>query len=149
MPYVGLVSQHPLHVGGVENRLSAYTAISRAFAWLRSVQIILDWYHLEKWCKEQLSLALKGRVIRNALLEQLRPCLWHGCVDRAIALFRLLSQIKSRTRKRLISVPQANCTGCIFGRYPNLIYWSHLYTCLLGEGSFFQRSRLTLFIYSP
>ena len=33
-------------------------------------------------------MALKGRVIRNSLLEQLLPCLWHGCVDRAIALLQ-------------------------------------------------------------
>jgi len=30
----------------------------------------------------------KGRMIRNTLLEQLLPCLWHGCVDRVIALLQ-------------------------------------------------------------
>lgn len=65
-----------------------YAAILSAFSWFSPLQIILDWYHLEKRCKEQLSLALKGRVIRNSLLEQLLPCLWHGCVDRAIALLQ-------------------------------------------------------------
>jgi len=44
-----------------------------------------------------LSLALKGREIRNALLEELLPCLWHGCVDRAIALLQSVepAQIKN------------------------------------------------------
>jgi hypothetical protein len=75
-----------------------YTAILSAFTWFSPLQIILDWYHLEKRCKEQLSMALKGRVIRNSLLEQLLPCLWHGCVDRAVVLLQTLepSTIKNQ-----------------------------------------------------
>ena len=33
-------------------------------------------------------MALNGRIPRNTLLEELLPCLWHGCVDRAIALLQ-------------------------------------------------------------
>ncbi len=40
-------------------------AILRAFSWWRNVQLILDWYHLDKKCKESLSLAMKGRDLRN------------------------------------------------------------------------------------
>ncbi len=72
----------------VDGYKSLYTAILSAFSWFSPLQIILDWYHLEKRCKEQLSMALKGRIIRNALLEQLLPCLWHGCVERAITLLQ-------------------------------------------------------------
>jgi hypothetical protein len=72
----------------VDGYKSLYPAILSAFSWFSPLQIVLDWYHLEKRCKEQLSTALKGRVIRNSLLEQLLPCLWHGCVDRAIALLQ-------------------------------------------------------------
>jgi hypothetical protein len=72
----------------VDGYKALYPAILSAFSWFSPLQIILDWYHLEKRCKEQLSMALKGRVIRNSLLEQLLPCLWHGCVDRAIALLQ-------------------------------------------------------------
>jgi hypothetical protein len=72
----------------VDGQRTLYTSILRTFVWLPAIQIILDWYHLEKRCKEQLSLALKGRVIRNALLKQLCPFLWHGCIDRAIALLQ-------------------------------------------------------------
>jgi hypothetical protein len=72
----------------VDGYKSLYPAILSAFSWFSPLQIILDWYHLEKRCKEQLSLALRGRVIRNSLLEQLLPCLWHGCVDRALALLQ-------------------------------------------------------------
>ena len=82
----------------VDGYKTLYTAILSAFSWLPSFQIILDWYHLEKRCKEQLSLALKGRTIRNALLAQLLPCLWYGCVDRAIALLQAVepTQIKDQ-----------------------------------------------------
>jgi len=81
----------------VDGQRTLYTAILGAFAWLKPIQVILDWYHLEKRCKEQLSLALKGRTIRNTLLEQLLPCLWHGCVDRAMALLQTIEpdQIKN------------------------------------------------------
>jgi hypothetical protein len=85
----------------VDGQRTLYTAILCAFAWFPSVQIILDWYHLEKRCKEQLSLALKGRVIRNTLVEQLRPCLWHGCVDRAIALLQTMESTKIKDQKAL------------------------------------------------
>lgn len=85
----------------VDGQRTLYAAIPGVFAWLSSVQIILDWYHLEKRCKEQLSLALKGRVIRNAVLEELRPCLWHGCVDRAIALLRAVEPTKIKDQKAL------------------------------------------------
>jgi len=33
---------------------------------------VLYWFHLEKKCKEQLSLAMKGRVVRNQMLDKLR-----------------------------------------------------------------------------
>lgn len=82
----------------VDGHRTLYTAILSAFSWFPSFQIILDWYHLEKRCKEQLSLALKGRTIRNTLLEQLLPCLWYGCVDRAMALLQAVepTQIKDQ-----------------------------------------------------
>jgi hypothetical protein len=65
-------------------------AIVRAFSWWGSLQLILDWYHLEKHCKEGLSLALNGRAVRNPLLEKLRPLLWHGLTDQAIQLLQQL-----------------------------------------------------------
>ncbi len=85
----------------VDGQRTLYTTILCAFAWLSSFQIILDWYHLEKRCKEQLSMALKGRVIRNTLLDELLPCLWHGCVDRAIALLQSVDSTKIKNQKAL------------------------------------------------
>ena len=85
----------------VDGQRTLYTTILAAFVWLNSFQIVLDWYHLEKRCKEQLSLALKGRVIRNALLDELLPFLWHGCVDGAIALLQSVDSAKIKDPKAL------------------------------------------------
>jgi len=61
-------------------------AIIKSFSWYKNLGIILDWYHLEKKCKEQLSMALKGSKIRNQVLKQLMPILWHGITDKGILL---------------------------------------------------------------
>ena len=62
------------------------TMILKCFAWYANIGIILDWYHLDKKCKEMLSMGMKGRDLRNAILERLLPLLWLGLTDRAIAL---------------------------------------------------------------
>jgi len=85
----------------VDGQRTLYTAILAAFPWLKALQIVLDWFHLEKRCKEELSRALKGREIRNGLLEELLPCLWHGCVDRAIARLRAVEPIHIKDEKAL------------------------------------------------
>ena len=45
--------------------------IRNCFKWYPHWGIILDWYHLVKKCKELLSLALRGRLIRNEILAGL------------------------------------------------------------------------------
>jgi len=85
----------------VDGYKTLYPAILAAFSWFAPLQIILDWYHLQKRCKEQLSLALKGRAMRNALLAQLLPCLWHGCVDRAIVLLQTLEPASIKNQDAL------------------------------------------------
>ena len=64
-------------------------------------KIILDWYHLEKKCKEQLSMALRGSKIRNEFLDELRPCLWFGNVRGAIKLLRTIDPKKVRDFDRI------------------------------------------------
>ena len=51
-------------------------------------KIILDWYHLEKKFKEELSRALRNREIRNEFFEEIRPFLWYGNVSGAIKLLK-------------------------------------------------------------
>ncbi len=60
--------------------------IFKCFAWYANIGIILDWYHLVKKCKELLSMGMKGRDLRNRVLDKLLPLLWLGLTDRAIAL---------------------------------------------------------------
>jgi len=73
-----------------DGQRSLDAAILRFFSWQANMGIVLDWYHLEKKCKELLSMAMKGRKVRNAFLEQLSPLLWHGMVDHAIEALRNL-----------------------------------------------------------
>ncbi|MCP4142997.1 MAG: hypothetical protein GY755_22360, partial [Chloroflexi bacterium] len=53
-------------------------SILKQFCWYGNMGIILDWYHLGKKCKEKLSLAMKGRVLRNETLRIIMPLLWYG-----------------------------------------------------------------------
>ncbi len=80
------------HNGLISDRIQFFTdghkmlndTILKCFSWYKNIGIILDWYHLEKKCKEQLSLALKGRFIRNEILDKLMPLLWYGLIDEAV-----------------------------------------------------------------
>jgi hypothetical protein len=86
-------------------------AIVRAFSWWGNRQLILDWYHLDEKCKESLSLAMKGRDLRNGVLEKLRPMLWHGLTDRAISFLRQLDPEtikREEARDQLIASLQRN-----------------------------------------
>lgn len=88
------------HNGLIGTRIQFFTdghktlneAILKIFIWYKNIGIILDWYHLEKKCKEQLSLALKGRFIRNDILDKLRPLLWYGSTDMAVAYLDEISK---------------------------------------------------------
>jgi len=74
--------------------------ISRMFGFA-NYKIILDWYHLEKKCKELLSMALKGREIRNDFLDELTPCLWFGNIDGAIRLLENISPKKVKNHDKI------------------------------------------------
>lgn len=85
-----------------DGQKTLHAAILNAFGWWGSLRLILDWYHLEKKCKEGLSLALNGRAARNATLEKLRPLLWHGLTDRTIQLLQALDpqQVKNEAARQ-------------------------------------------------
>ena len=65
-------------------------AIQKVFAFL-PFKLILDWYHLDKKCQQRLSMAMKGKQIRNSVLEKLLALLWIGKVDHAIDYLRSLN----------------------------------------------------------
>lgn len=105
----------------IGNRLQFFTdghttlneAIIKCFNWLKDIGIILDWYHLVKKCKEQLSMAMKGSKLRNETLKRLFPLLWQGLTDKAITLLEETddTQIKNKTAmKKLIEYLHRNKT---------------------------------------
>jgi len=85
----------------VDGQRSLQDDVLRVFAWQGTLQLILDWYHVVKKCKEKLSEAMNNRHARNdAVRHVLRP-LWHGDVDAAIAFLR---QIEPKHIKAAASI---------------------------------------------
>jgi hypothetical protein len=74
-----------------------YRKVLALFSWHKGLSLILDWYHLKKKCKSLLSMAMKGAEIRNTVLDNLTPLLWHGLVDQAVIYLKGLpeSEIKN------------------------------------------------------
>ena len=70
--------------------------------------IILDWYHLEKKCKEELSRAMKGREIRNKVLKRLTYLLWYGLVDHAIEALKNLDSDLIKNPEAIEKLPLAD-----------------------------------------
>jgi hypothetical protein len=76
-------------------------AILTFFAWHVSMELILDWYHLPKKCKEKLSSACRGRDIRNRHAKQLIRLLWYGLVDAAIIYLHEIPQSDIKSPKAI------------------------------------------------
>jgi len=75
--------------------------ILNTFSWNNNIGLILDWYHLQKKCKEKLSMAMNGRIIRNELLRDLMPLLWHGLTQGAIDLLKNTDASLIKNKKRM------------------------------------------------
>ena len=79
-------------------------AIRNIFGW-RPYRTILDWFHLRKKSAERLSMAMKGKELRNNTLKRILLLLWRGNVDGAVEYLRSLdpSTIKNSAEiKKLI-----------------------------------------------
>jgi hypothetical protein len=68
----------------VDGQKSLHTALAKVFSCFRHWQVILDWYHLAKKCSQLTSLALKGKTVRNEVLDHLLALLWDGRVESAL-----------------------------------------------------------------
>ena len=75
--------------------------ISSCFDWYPNWGIILDWFHLVKKCKELLSLAMSGRLVRNEILREVMPLLWHGLTPRAIELLKKIEVTRIKDEEKL------------------------------------------------
>lgn len=87
-------------------------AIVSFFLWHKNISLLLDWFHVVKKFKEDLSLACKGREIRNRHLKQLLTLLWFGLVDKAQAYLAAIDEedIKnSAAIDRLNKYLERNC----------------------------------------
>lgn len=95
----------------VDGEKSLHNAIVNTFSWCKSYGILLDWYHLNEKCKMELSLALKKREFRNAILEKIANQLWIGKIDEAIQILNSIDKdnIKSPSNiERLIGYFERN-----------------------------------------
>lgn len=63
--------------------------------------IILDWFHLKKRCQEWLSMAIRGKDRRNAILEKVLRYLWVGDVTGASEYLSSLDPADIKNRKWL------------------------------------------------
>jgi hypothetical protein len=79
-------------------------AIRHLFFGLLSFKIILDWFHLEKKCKERLSMAMKGKEFRNNVLEKTLAFLWRGKIDMAITYLRSLNEDVIKNQEEIESL---------------------------------------------
>lgn len=67
----------------------------------RPYTVILDWFHLKKRCQEWLSMAIRGKDRRNAILEKMLRYLWVGDVTSASEYLLSLDPADIRNRKWL------------------------------------------------
>jgi len=94
-----------------DGQRSLQNTIVAFFHWHRCMSLVLDWFHLVKKCKEELSLASKGREVRNRHLKQIIRLLWYGLVPHAIEYVRAIPEgdIKSRSPlERLVGYFERN-----------------------------------------
>lgn len=63
--------------------------------------VILDWFHLKKRCQEWLSMAIRGKDRRNAILEKALCYLWAGDVAGASEYLSSLDPADIKNRKWL------------------------------------------------
>jgi hypothetical protein len=76
------------------------SAIQNMFSFL-PYKIILDWFHLEKKCKELLSMAINGKEVKSLLLRELLAWLWLGKIDQAVELLNEIKEDRIKNKKEL------------------------------------------------
>ena len=78
-------------------RASSLLVIADGAGWIRNwyqqlcglacpCELLLDWYHLAKKCREKCCMICRGRKVKALLLRPLLRALWQGKVDDAVDL---------------------------------------------------------------
>jgi hypothetical protein len=88
----------------VDGQRTLQAAILKVFCWFGNIGMILDWYHLEEKCEKQLSSAMKGKQIRNDVLDGLIRILWYGMIDKAIKYLTDLDESLIKNRDALVTL---------------------------------------------
>jgi hypothetical protein len=105
----GLVARRWLFF--TDGQRSLQNTIAGFFAWHGAASLLLDWYHVVKKFREELSLACTGREIRNRHVQTLLRLLWFGLLDRAIDYLQAVpvSELKNHQPiERLIGYLERN-----------------------------------------
>jgi hypothetical protein len=84
----------------VDGEKKLHNTINSLFSWA-NYKIILDWPHLTKKCRECLSMALKGSIIRNEIIDTIKPMLWNGNIDSAINYLKMIPKEKIKNKEYL------------------------------------------------
>jgi len=84
----------------VDGARDLQNAIVDMYGW-RGYKLILDWFHLEKKCKEFLSMIVKGKFVKAVVLTTLLSYLWLGEVDKAIEYLRNIDKNSIKNEKKL------------------------------------------------
>ena len=95
----------------IDGQRSLQGAILTFFSWHPHVTLLLDWFHVVKKFKEDLSTACKGREIRNRHVKQLLRLLWFGLNEKARAYLTAIpsKEIKNKDAiKRLVKYLERN-----------------------------------------
>jgi len=94
-----------------DGQRSLQDAILSFFSWHSHVTLLLDWFHVVKKFKEDLSLACNGREIRNRHLKQLLRLVWFGLTESARAYLEAIPETdikNAKTITRLIGYLERN-----------------------------------------
>lgn len=94
-----------------DGQRSLQNTIASFFGWHGAASLLLDWYHVVKKFREELSLACTGREIRNRHGQALLRLLWSGLLDRAIDYLQALPASELKNHKpieRLIGYLERN-----------------------------------------
>jgi hypothetical protein len=94
-----------------DGQRSLQNTIAGFFAWHGAASLLLDWYHVVKKFREELSLACTGREIRNRHVQALLRLLWFGLLDRAIDYLQAVPASELKNHKpieRLIGYLERN-----------------------------------------
>lgn len=69
-------------------------ALTEYFGEWARIQIILDWHHLAKKCRDLVGVAAKDKDIRDAVLKQILLALWYGDVPQALQVLKSLDHVQ-------------------------------------------------------